>query len=270
MLGHTRPFESKGEHLASYLQSYLGYDDPSWASLSRILLPSNRAEDWVEAFKEMTVLQLVRRLIVAGGVHFRQWWSTDDAILERKIKDMILDTMVIHWDTVNVIYERLLPAIRSSRKGVSDGLHSKILASAKREKPYCYLCGIELNFITNEEDNSATVDHVWPRAYGGDSVFENLLVACRVCNRLKADTPSWAMYHIQSLVVDVDKLELLPKWTRLAIRTREAQTVANREKVSLRDAFLSLQLTNESISDNIMPIDALNPEIYRLLTGEGR
>ena len=258
----TRPFKSKGEHLALHLQYYLKYGDPSWENLGRILVPSNRAEEWVEAFKEMIVLQLVRRLIAAGGIILSQYDLNVDAIVEREIKQMILDNMVTHWDNVNVIYERLLPAILSSKKDITDGTRNEIQASAKRENPYCYLCGVELDFVTREEYNSATIDHVWPRAYGGEPDFENLLVACLACNNLKADTPSWAMYHIQSLVVGhIDKIGELPKWTRLAIRTREARKTAVNEKISLREAFLNLELTDELVAANIGAIDGFNLNI---------
>ncbi len=259
----VRPFESKGEHLASYLHhNFLGYGNQSWGDLGRILLPSNRADEWVEAFQEMAVLQLSRRLISAGKAIHDQYDQESEAIVEREIKDMIFDTMTIDYSHVNDIFIRLKPAIHSSRTRIKDGLRRRIRRQASREMTYCYLCGTKLDFITERADNYATIDHVWPRAYGGDSVYDNLLIACCSCNNLKASTPSWAMYHIQSLVVGhADKIEELPKWTRLAIRTREARKTAVSKNISLREAFLNLELTNELVAASIGAIDGFSLNI---------
>lgn len=257
---NVRPFESKGEHLASYLHhNFLGYGNQSWGDLSRVLLPSNRADEWVEAFQEMAVLQLSRRLIAAGEAIFNQYDQESEAIVEREIKDMIFDAMTIDYSHVNDIFIRLMPAIRSSRTRIKKGLRRRIRRHASSEMMCCYLCGIKLDFTTEEADDSMTIDHVWPRAYGGDSVYDNLLVACRSCNNIKASTPSWAMYYIQSLVVGhVDKIEEFPKWTRLAIRTREARKTALSKNISLREAFLNLELTNELVAGSIGAVDGFN------------
>ena len=254
-----RPFESKGEHLASYLHhNFLGYGNRSWVDLSRILLPSSRADEWVEAFQEMAVLQLSRRLIAAGAAIFSQYDRESEIIVEREIKDMILNTMTIDYHYVNGIFVRLMPAIFSSMKDITDGTYHRVRGHASREMAFCYLCGVELNFGTKKANDSATVDHVWPKAYGGDPVDENLLVACFRCNNMKT-APSWAMYHIQSLVVGhIDKIGELPKWTRLAIRTREARKTAVKEKISLREAFLNLELTDELIAVSMGAVDGFS------------
>lgn len=45
----------------------------------------------------------------------------------------------------------------------------------------CAYCGIEVNEYT------ATIDHILPVRAGGTSEIENLAIACRKCNMLKAD-----------------------------------------------------------------------------------
>lgn len=203
MSNYNRPFESNGEYLALYLQrNFLGFGDSIWNNLGSVLLPSNRSSEWVAAFQEMTVLQLTRKLISAGEAILSRYGlkideAKDDPVLEREIKNMIFDTMVIHWEDVNAIFVRLVPAIRSSTKPVTKGVRNEVIGFAKREAFCCYLCGVKLTSL-KDRDDTATLDHVWPFAYGGDSVYENLLVACRMCNNLKRNTPAWAMYPIQS------------------------------------------------------------------------
>ena len=107
--------------------------------------------------------------------------------------------------------------------------------------PYCYLCGTDVDFSADDHQ-AFTLDHVWPRAYGGNSDYENLLGACRSCNEAKASEPSWAMYPIQAFVAgfDVQDLDCMPKVMRFAIQARAAKQLAKRKRLSLRDAYIRL------------------------------
>lgn len=261
-----RPFQSKGENLASYLhRNFFGRGKGGWERLSPILLPSNRADEWIIAFQEMVVLQLVRRLIAAGSVLFDRYNGEGDELVgESAIKKMIDDTMVVYSsDDIDEIYGRLLPAIRVANSPVSRGTKRRIMSITQRNFPYCYLCGVDLDFNGLTSDNPhcvATIDHVWPRAYGGDSELENLLVACKACNERKSDIPSWAMYPIQALVEKHDRdLEKLPKIIRFSVHTRKAHEVAAEERVSLRDAFIKLgRPETPTVIDNSIAIDIFN------------
>jgi hypothetical protein len=107
--------------------------------------------------------------------------------------------------------------------------------------PYCYLCGTGFDFV-GDSHSSFTIDHVWPKAYGGNSDIENLLGACRSCNGVKASEPSWAMYPIQSLNAgfDVQDLGVVPKSMRFAVQARAAKQLARAGRLSLRDAYVGL------------------------------
>ena len=150
---------------------------------------------------------------------------------------------------------------------MTKGVRNEIMGLAKREAVCCYLCGAKLAFV-KDRDDTATLDHVWPRAYGGDSVYENLLVACRICNNLKGDTPAWAMYPIQSLVLgEIDHLSYLPRWVPIAVQTRKARSMAAIENISLREAFIRLDeidLTSELVSDSMIPVDAFSLNFGRV------
>jgi 5-methylcytosine-specific restriction endonuclease McrA len=45
----------------------------------------------------------------------------------------------------------------------------------------CWYCGIELL------EESATIDHIVPRAKGGSDHLDNLALCCEFCNRAKLD-----------------------------------------------------------------------------------
>ena len=239
MIVATRSYESNGQYLAWYIdQKYLGGSECVWKSLTKVLKPSARSEDWVEAFQQMVVLQLVRRLITAGRVLLE---SEEDIVAERGIKQMIVETMDVDWSAASAIYERLLPAVRSSRQKLKRGVRREVVAYANREMPFCYLCGRDLSF-TADGPSPVTVDHIWPRAYGGGSSLDNLLAACKDCNETKNDVPAWPMYPVQSLIApgDLDEERTLSRTMRLVVQTRAAQTVAEKKGLSLRDAFICL------------------------------
>lgn len=254
------PYETNGQYLARYLlDHHLDGRGPRWSGLGSALLASNRGSDWVEAFQEMVSLQLARRLISAGGKLMERHGLP---AAEAEIKQVIIDTMVVHYTSASEVYERLLPAIRSARQTISESIRRSIAAMARREMPYCYLCGTEVDFDADSH-RAFTLDHVWPRAYGGNSDEENLLGACRSCNEAKASEPSWALYPIQSYVAgfEVRDLEDMPRVMQFAVQARAAKYLAHSEGLSLRDAYLRLGRPNRPVVLNeATAVDLFNLE----------
>lgn len=236
----TRPYETNGQYFAQYLfdRHLSGRRTDEWRGIADALQATNRASEWIEAFQQMTQLQLARRLIQAGA---RMLDVHGVSGAERETKQMILETMSIHHDDVADIYQRLVPAIRSRNSHIGNGARREITAFAEREMTWCYLCGIEMDFGANGH-NEFTIDHVWPRAYGGDSVPENLLGACRSCNNAKSDTPAWAMYPIQSMIAghQLSTAQGLSRETKLAVRARQAEQFSRSANISLRDSYVRL------------------------------
>lgn len=252
----TRPYETNGEHFARYLfdRHLGGAGADGWHGIADVLQATNRSSEWIEALQQMAQLQLARRLIQAGA-RLLEMHSTGNA--ERETKQMILETMPIHYDDVSDIYQRLAPAIRSQNSRIGNGARREITAFAEREMRECYLCGIEMNFGTGDH-NEFTIDHVWPRAYGGDSSPENLLGACRTCNSVKADTPAWAMYPVQSMIAGrrLSATQDLPREIRLAVRARHAARLSRSASISLRDSYIRLgSLQSSMTSDNTTAAD---------------
>ncbi len=62
----------------------------------------------------------------------------------------------------------------------------------KRDKFTCVYCGVQPG--TDE----LTIDHVVPRAHGGQSTWDNCVLACLTCNHRKADrTPEQASMRLR-------------------------------------------------------------------------
>jgi 5-methylcytosine-specific restriction protein A len=54
----------------------------------------------------------------------------------------------------------------------------------------CFYCGAEFN-----TDNPLTLDHIVPLCSGGTNQLNNLVAACKVCNREKGAKPIGAMFE---------------------------------------------------------------------------
>lgn len=241
-----QPYETNGEYLARYLlEHHLEGNGEQWNQLRLALIASNRSDEWAEAVQEMVSLQLARRLISSGVVLLDRHGPV---AAEMEIKQAIIDTMVVHWDSAGEVFERLMPAVRSAKEPLSDFTRKEVGGYTQREMPNCFLCGIEMVF-GGTDHLQFTIDHVWPRAYGGNSDFENLLGACRACNEAKGSAASWSMYPVQALVAghDLDDSSGLPKVMRFAVQARAAKQVATREGLSLRDAYLRLGRPGEPL-----------------------
>lgn len=256
-----RRYETNGEYLTQYLRDHHlgGQESRHWRGVGEALLATARAEEWIEALREMASLQLARRLVKAGSVLLSRH-GLDAA--DREIKQMIVDTMVLHYTAAGDVYERLMPAVSSSLRRVSNPTRKELASYSRREMPFCYLCGVEMDFASDDH-LAFTIDHVWPQAYGGDSDLDNLLGACRSCNGYKADTPSWAMYPIQSLVAgfQISDTEDLPKSIRFAVQARTASMVAREEAMSLRDAYIHLGRPSAlAVKDLSTSVDVFNLE----------
>jgi hypothetical protein len=236
-------FETSGEYLAGYLlDRHLTDDGRSWTSVGMTLLRCGQSADWLQAMREMTVLHLLHRLIMAGTVIARRY--REQAILvERETKQAILEHMVVGWEDVSALFARLEPAIRAASSSVPEGVRASLTEAARTSHAVCYMCGTQLEFI-ERGFRSFTLDHVWPQAFGGDSVEENLLPACRSCNECKANVAAWSLYPIQAMVhgfqMTDEDLSFLSKEMRLAVHARAVREHARSADISLRDSYLHL------------------------------
>lgn len=254
-------YQTNGEYFAEFLRR--NHIDTSSAArlIPRSLVATGRGNEWSDALHEMAVLHLARRLI-AAAVSIISLSAEWDYAVEQEIKQMMLFTMTIDYFVVGEIYERLAPAVRSVRQGISNGVRSELEAEARRSTPWCYLCGADIDFDT-EGPTAFSLDHVWPRAYGGNSDSENLLPSCKSCNERKANVPSWALYPIQALVagyqLDSTELARMPKEMRFSVQTRAAAAFAREHRTSLKEAFVAMGRPDlPSVVDASSSIDVFN------------
>lgn len=59
----------------------------------------------------------------------------------------------------------------------------------RRDKGVCQICGRHINFDCDPNSNHyPSIDHIHPIAKGGAHTWDNVQLACRICNSVKRDT----------------------------------------------------------------------------------
>ena len=92
----------------------------------------------------------------------------------------------------------------------------------RRDGNRCQYCGCHLN------SKNASLDHVMPRSRGGDNSWDNIVSACKPCNRRKSNrTPEEAGMHLHKRPVAPTRNAImyaalsgkyaLERWARLLI-----------------------------------------------------
>lgn len=63
-----------------------------------------------------------------------------------------------------------------------------ILKLLKRDGPWCHYCGYEIRLLDRMSNDKAAVsrDHIIPRALGGQNEIDNLMLAHKFCNSVRA------------------------------------------------------------------------------------
>lgn len=94
----------------------------------------------------------------------------------------------------------------------------------------CYYCGCELT------DKNRTLDHMYPRRWGGISIPENLVPSCKNCNRDKTDMSYEQFMQYRKLKSKKTKEEFYKKCLQKNLRVRKrAKFILDRNWLSVYD-----------------------------------
>lgn len=115
----------------------------------------------------------------------------------------------------------------------------------------CYYCGCELT------DKNRTLDHMYPRRWGGVSIPENLIPSCKDCNRDKMDMSYNQFMQYIKLKTNKEKEQFYNKClqTNLKVRKR-AKFVLDSNWLSVYDIrellkYMKFDQLEESKSKNL-------------------
>ena len=239
-------FPTDGEQLVYFLRTKLFYNVP-WNRLSPALLPTGRGDELCEFFREITEVNLACRLVAAGSSLMKETSTrpsrdADDPTLHQQLKDYLRQQLLIPASTVNDVLRLVIRAVKASQEQVSDSRRRQYKRQAQKTHPYCYMCGVTLDFSEIHPHTKFTLDHIWPRCYGGNSIDSNLLPACGSCNSgKKRDFASWAMTNIHALVLGFlpteEERQSVEGSHRYALHHYAVQKFATRRQITLKEAF---------------------------------
>ena len=197
--------------------------------------------DWGDYVKELIAFNISGRLITSGVSLLATHGQT--TVFDSEFRHYVQQSLFVAPEDLGKLLRLSLDSVLASNETVSKGLAGEMKAWSQKRHPNCYLCGMRLNFQTKNEDDSYTLDHIWPRSFGGHSDVGNLLPACWQCNnRHKQSFATWAAIAVQSLVLGLmpmhSSLRRIQGSHRFAIHHKIVQETAIKNRLSLKDAYL--------------------------------
>jgi hypothetical protein len=253
-----------GERLCNYINHRLLRFAP-WQELGVTLEATGRSGELVDFYREIAAVTQTGR-IVSAGVSLSETLGIDDPALRKEFIALLRNYFGIPSHFLDEMFRFCHRAIRAALEPFRTSLQNQMEAWAKRNHPRCYMCGTTLNFGVRNLIDSYTCEHIWPRGYGGNTIADNLLPACKSCNsNKKANFATWVMPGIQSLVLGLapseERLQEIPGSCKFSIHYRVAQRLASRKRMSLKSAFLQIgPWENVRIRDIDDVVDIFNLE----------
>lgn len=135
-----------------------------------------------------------------------------------------------------------IDASRNSSKSIPRSVEQAVLRG--RTAHHCYLCGNSISKNTTTTGQRLELEHIWPSSYGGDSVAENLLPTCDICNRSKGDMILWHTAHLASFCLkptpSTQEQASVQRREKIAWFMKLVHQTAKHEKITLKEAALNL------------------------------
>lgn len=245
----TYAFKTAGEQLAHFIEQTV-LKDISWDRVANSLLYTGRNEVLCDFFREVAVINLTCRVIVAGTSLLKESVdrpsrSPDDVSFEMEFREFIRERLNVGPSLLGNLFRNAKRAVESAQHNVSTTERSRFKRWAQREHPRCYMCGTALDFTEQDPGLKFSLEHIWPQRYGGDSIEDNWLPACGYCNSVKKrDFATWAMPDVQSVVLGFapsnSEFSMVSGSHKFALHNLAAKKLAIRRNISLKDAFLKL------------------------------
>ena len=229
-----------GEKFYLYIKSQ-NQDVFDWSRFELMHNYTGRASQYIELFSEIVAVNLVCRLVSVGrSIHDR--FHIFDPEFDYEFKKYLRDYLSLQATQFDQFYRFCKSAVRASIGGINATVRRNLTAWSQRTHDFCYMCGVRLDYSSDLPYNAFTLEHLWPQSYGGNSIEENLLPACRACNsKKKKDFATWAMPAIQSMIYGLEdseeKLDEIDGSYKYALHYKFVQDYSRQKKISLRRGF---------------------------------
>jgi 5-methylcytosine-specific restriction endonuclease McrA len=230
-----------------------------WSAVGALWDDVMGAQAFSRYFKGAVAVHALRRLL--------QFWAAerdntpDQAMYVSKVRHFIRGEVFIGLDDAlaNRLARLVISAEAASRSSVSRTTREAVFAG--RVLLNCYLCANTLDARVSQEDPLyATVEHIWPKSIGGDSIERNLLPACHSCQDVTKDTMSWEWFNVHNLVLpptpSAAALGAITKKAKVAKHFMHAADLADEENLTMKDALLRLGRVKDPLTyiDRRLPV----------------
>jgi hypothetical protein len=258
-----------GERLFMHIYSAIARNS-CWKQVEVILRPSGDGGKYLSYILQHTALYICCKLISAAK----------DLVPGGRIENTGSIESLIQggpWRTLNDqgrLLRLLVSATENSDTDIPAEIGRSLTRFSKANHRWCYICGVTLDYDDRNKRSYFTLDHLWPRSYGGDSVEENLLLSCVDCNTKKGNAALWVASDIHSAFFGLNpksgRLSRLKSERRIALYQRAGVNLALKLHMPLKKAFLELgpwdqvsMYDSESVAEMFnMRIHADNPIYY--------
>ena len=138
-----------------------------------------------------------------------------------------------------------LSSLAYVNRKLTDGMAKLI---HKNEKPECCWCGKPtFRAKSTPAEDRGTVEHLWPEFLGGESIEENLIIACGACTSRRKHAFTWAWFGVQAYSEKLDFNKSIPREVKLSLGLHRLMKVASgqarhsNESITLKDAAIRLR-----------------------------
>ncbi|MDF7798518.1 HNH endonuclease [Pontiellaceae bacterium B1224] len=193
-----------GEQLSELISEVVHSENPESGFLKNMdnLLVADG--EFLEMQKKSIIFYTTRRLIHGASYALEKamvhYMDSQNAI--PVIKDYLTNnySFSLTEEQANRLHALVYSCVDASHKDLSTAQRNKALEQFRRlEITTCYMCGVEIDFDSVDNKNSASVEHLFPSEYGGDSRFENLALSCKDCNKHKDDHMHPSDFHFEKI-----------------------------------------------------------------------
>jgi hypothetical protein len=232
-----------GEQLCKFLNARFLASAP-WSELKAALEPTGRPSEHVDFFRQVAAVAMTGR-IVSAGTSFAQTLPPRDPAFRSELTTHLRECVHIPYRHLDEVFRFSQRAIIAALQPLANSTKNRLRDWALRRHSHCYMCGVSLLFDVPDQISSYSCEHVWPQAYGGNGIIDNLLPACTSCNsKKKAHFATWTMPAVQSLILGLSpestRLQEIPGSYKFALHYRAAQSLALKKRLTLKEAFLKL------------------------------
>lgn len=159
-------------------------------------------DDLEQYLLRSTALMVLRRLIWNVAWYTETYGGKRLATVELYEQEYLLGHFGFDPRERRELSKLAFNAFDASLTAIPDAQRLRLLGQAVDNQERCRLCGKEIDFADKNKPLSFSLDHIWPRALGGESEEWNLQIAHQICNKrrqnlLEASDTHYEHFHVK-------------------------------------------------------------------------